>query len=312
MKKMLFVFNPHSGKGQIGSHLLEICDIFSKDGYEVTVYPTQAKLDGYKRILQREKDFDVIVCSGGDGTMNETIKAFMRLECKKPLGYIPAGTMNDFASTLGIPKDMPAAARIITESFPVAVDVGSFNDEYFTYVAAFGIFTSVSYATDQQLKNSFGVLAYIMEGLKSQQEIKQVFHMKLKYDDVEIEDDFLYGMVANSLSVAGIRGLAGTDVWLDDGIFECLMIRHPGTLIDMQQIVQSLLRHDFSSPYFVYAKSGHFEFETDTAVPWTLDGEFGGNHKRVIIDNNHCAVNVFVGKNTVTGSDMGGTANESV
>ncbi len=300
MNKMLFVFNPRSGKGQIGHHLLQITDIFTKAGYEVTVHPTQAQLDAYRYIMKREKDFDVIVCSGGDGTLNEAIRAFMELGCKKNLGYIPAGTMNDFASTLGIPKDMPKAAQTIVESLPVAVDIGSFGDEYFTYVAAFGVFTSVSYGTDQQLKNSFGVLAYVIGALKAQQEINQTYHLKVKYDDVVIEDDFIFGMIANSMSVGGIKGLAGTDVWLDDGIFEGLLIRRPKTFIELQQIINSLLRHDFSSPYIYYFKSNHFEFESQEEVAWTIDGEFGGNHKNVTIDNRHCAVNVYSGRNRVT------------
>lgn len=301
MKKMLFVFNPRSGKGQITSHLMNICDIFTKDGYEVTVRPTQARLDAYRYIIEREKDFDVIVCSGGDGTLNETIKAMMTLESKKPIGYIPAGTMNDFASTLGIPKDMTAAAKAITEAFPVAVDVGAFNSEYFTYIAAFGVFTAVSYATDQQLKNSLGILAYMVEAMKEYQESWQKYHMTVKYDDVVIEDDFIFGMIANSMSVGGIKGLAGSDVWLDDGIFEGVLIKYPNNLAEFHMTLNALAKRDFTSPFLYYFKSSYFEIESRDSVPWTLDGEFGGNRNKIAIRNCHCAVNIFTGRNNVIG-----------
>lgn len=305
MKKLLFVFNPHSGKGMIKQHLLDIVDIFTKGGYEVTVHPTQAQLDGYNYFLENAEKYDVLVCSGGDGTLNESITAIMQLGCNKPLGYIPAGTMNDFASTLSIPKDMPAAARIVVDAvMPIPVDVGSFNDRYFTYVAAFGLFTAVSYETDQQLKNSLGVIAYFIEALKAQQisqELSKYYHMKIKYDDVEIEDDFIFGMIANSMSVGGFKGITGEDVWLDDGIFEGLLVRRPNSLKDLQLTINALIRHDFSAPYFYYFKSGSFEFHSEEIVPWTLDGEFGGDEKDITIRNCHCAVKIFTGKNTVTG-----------
>ncbi len=304
MKKLLFVFNPHSGKGMISIHLCRICDMFTKGGYEVTVHPTQAKLDGYNYILKRADDFDVLVCSGGDGTLNETIKAMMTLKCDKPLGYIPAGTMNDFASTLKIPKDMIAAtAQIINASYPIPVDVGSFNDEYFTYVAAFGIFTAVSYETNQQLKNSLGVLAYIIEALNTRQlsgAVNESFHMKVKYGETEIEDDFIFGMMANSMSVGGFKGITGDDVWLDDGIFEGLLVKRPENLMDLQGTINALIRRDFSAPCFYYFKSSSCEFISEKEVPWTIDGEFGGNRTTVDIKNCHCAVKIFSGENSVT------------
>ena len=298
MKKMLFVFNPRSGKGQIGSHLLEITDIFTKGGYEVTVHPTQAQLDAYEYVSGRYRDFDVIVCSGGDGTLNEAIKAFMLTGCDKPLGYIPAGTMNDFASTLGISKDMPTAARTIIRSEPVPVDIGVFNDMFFTYVAAFGVFTAVSYGTDQQMKNSLGTLAYAIEALKMR-DFEKTYHMKIKCGDSVVEDDFIYGMTANSLSIGGIKGLAGTDVWLDDGIFEGLFIRKPKNITEMPMVINSLLRREFNSPYLCYFKSSEFELESPVPIDWTLDGEFGGSHKKVKVRNAHCAVKIFSGENEV-------------
>ena len=222
----------------------------------------------------------------------------MLTDCDLPLGYIPAGTMNDFASTLGISKDMPTAARTIIRAEPVPVDIGVFNDMFFTYVAAFGIFTKVSYGTDQQLKNSFGTLAYVIEAARMQ-DMEKSYHMTIKYDDVVIEDDFIFGMTANSLSIGGIKGLAGTDVWLDDGIFEGLFIRKPKTIAEFPMIVNALIRREFSSPYLYYFKSSEFELESPDPVDWTLDGEFGGTHKKVKVRNAHCAVKIFSGENEV-------------
>lgn len=299
MKKLLFIFNPLSGKGMISQHLCSICDIFTKAGYEVTVRPTQKKLDSFEYFVKRAEDFDILVSSGGDGTLNETIKAVMTLKTDKPIGYIPAGTMNDFASTLKIPKDMDKAAELIVNSdSPILVDVGAFNDEYFTYVAAFGLFTSVSYETNQQLKNNLGVLAYILEALKSrqlQEAVNDYYHMKVTYDDKVIEDDFIFGMMANSMSVGGFKGITGDDVLLDDGVFEGLLVKHPESLLDLQSTINSLLKKDFSAPCFYYFKSEKATFESDKEIPWTIDGEYGGEQKTVNISNCHKAVNIFSG-----------------
>lgn len=292
MKKLLFVFNPHSGKGQIHQHLAVIIDTFVKGGYEVTVHPTQARNDGYEKILSRCEDFDVVACSGGDGTMNETIKALMTKGRKMPLGYIPAGTMNDFASSLGIPKDMPEAAKLIVSGQSVVVDIGSFNNEYFTYIAGFGAFTDVSYETPQQMKNMFGSLAYIAEGLKRLNTAKS-YHVSVTHDGEKIEDDFIFGMVSNSTSVGGIKGLGGTEVKLDDGVFEVFLIRTPKTLPEFQLTINALLKRELDAKYFISFKAAEVEFHSDNDLPWTLDGEFGGNCRNVSIKNNCKAIEIF-------------------
>lgn len=292
MKKLLFVFNPHSGKGQIRQHLMTIADIFVKGGYEVTIHPTQAKNDAYEKISSRCEDFDTVVCSGGDGTLNETIKALMTSGKRIPLGYIPAGTMNDFASSLGIPKDMQEAAVRIVDGNIVTVDAGSFNEDYFTYIAAFGAFTDVSYETPQQMKNMFGSLAYIMEGMKRLNTAKS-YHVTVTYDGETIEDDFIFGMVSNSTSVAGIKDFGGTEVHLDDGVFEVFLIKMPKNLADFQFTINSLLKHELDSKCFVSFKASKVEFHSDSDLPWTLDGEFGGNCRNVTVKNNHKAVDIF-------------------
>lgn len=292
MKKLLFVYNPRSGKGQINQHLAAVIDIFVKGGYEVTAHPTQAQNDAYEKFLSRCEDFDAAVCSGGDGTLNETIKALMTKGSRMPLGYIPAGTMNDFASSLGIPKDMPEAAKIIVNGQSAVVDVGSFNSEYFTYVAGFGAFTDVSYETPQQMKNMFGSLAYIMEGMKRLNTFKY-YRVSVKHDGETIEDDFIFGMVSNSTSVGGIKGLSGADVKLDDGLFEVLLIKKPSSLGEFNLTINSLIRRELDAEYFTYFKASEIEFHSDNDLPWTLDGEFGGNCRNVTVKNRCKAVKIF-------------------
>ncbi|MCM1329476.1 MAG: diacylglycerol kinase family lipid kinase [Ruminococcus sp.] len=292
MKKMLFVFNPHSGKGQIHQHLMTIADTFVKSGYEVTVHPTQARNDAYEKVMSRCEDFDAVVCSGGDGTLNETIKALMTKGRKMPLGYIPSGTMNDFASSLGIPKDMPEAAKLIVSGQSAVVDVGSFNSEYFTYVAGFGAFTDVSYETPQQMKNMFGSLAYIVEGMKRLNTVKS-YRISVSHDGEETEDDFMFGMVSNSTSVGGIKGLTGTEVKLDDGVFEVFLIKTPKSLAELQLTINALLKRELDAKYFLSFKAAAVEFHSDSDLPWTLDGEFGGNCRNVSVRNNCKAIEIF-------------------
>lgn len=291
-KKALFIYNPLSGKGQVKFNLADIIDILTKSGYDVTAHPTQSKLDAVDIVSSKGSEYDIIVCSGGDGTLNETIEGIMSLDVRKPIGYIPAGTMNDFASSLNIPKNMKSAAETIAENNLVKVDIGSFNNAYFTYIAAFGVFTDVSYETPQEVKNVFGRMAYIMEGMKKLNKIKS-YHVKVKYNDVEIEDDFIFGMVANSTSVGGMKGLSGKDVFLDDGIYECFLIRNPQNLIAFQMTVNAMLKRELDSKHFYFFKATMVEFHSDEEMPWTIDGEFGGISKDIFVNNNYQAIEIF-------------------
>ena len=224
MKKLLFIFNPQAGKGQIRTKLLQIVDIMVKESYEVTIYPTQAKEDARMLAEERAGEFDLVVCSGGDGTLDETVSGLMRCGQRIPLGYIPAGSTNDFANSLKIPKDMLKAAQIAVSGHRFACDVGAFNEKSFIYVAAFGIFTSVSYQTRQEWKNILGHAAYFLEGVKSLPEITS-YYMRVEYNDIVIEDEFIYGMVTNSNSVGGFKNMTGKNILLDDGKFEVTLIR---------------------------------------------------------------------------------------
>ncbi|MGN1089648.1 MAG: diacylglycerol/lipid kinase family protein [Huintestinicola sp.] len=293
MKKLLFVYNPHSGKGLINQHLGEILDIFVKGGYDVTVRPTQSRGDAYETVKNRASEFDLVVCSGGDGTANETIKGIMDGGHHVPVGTIPAGTMNDFATSLGIPRHMPDAARVIMKERFEYVDIGAFNDRFFTYVAAFGAFTKVSYETDQQLKNSLGALAYFIEAVKTI-DYEQRYNISITCDGKTISDEFIFGMVANSLSVGGIKGLAGRDIRMNDGVFEGLFIKRPQTLIEFQQTINALIRREFDSPYLYYFKSSDFGFKSDGIVPWTLDGEYGGSSSEISLCVMHNVLKIAV------------------
>lgn len=216
---MLFIINPIAGKSQIKNSLLQILDVFTRKDYEITVYPTQSQGDARKTIKKNAKEYDLIVCSGGDGTMDEVISGMMESEKKVAIGFIPAGTTNDLANSLDIPKNMVSAANAIVEGQPFLYDVGAFNENYFSYVAAFGIFTDVPYQTKQEAKNVLGYLAYILEGMKRLNRIKP-YRLKIEYNDQVLIDDFIFGMITNSYSIGGFKNVGYSDVLLNDGLFE--------------------------------------------------------------------------------------------
>ena len=296
MKKMLFIYNPRAGRGRIRSELADILDIFAGGGYEITIAPTRKNGDAEKIAGERESDFDMVVCCGGDGTLDETVRGMMQNSARTPLGYIPAGSTNDFGGSLALPKDMLKSAQIIVDGMDKAVDVGLFNKEAFIYVAAFGAFTEVSYSTDQEMKNAIGHSAYILEGLKSFTNIRP-YHMKIEHDGELLEDDFIYGMITNSISVGGIKGITGENVDLGDGIFEINLIKEFRNPLEFQQFLGAIAigRYDLSDRIVSFS-SGHIKVETDDDVAWTLDGEDGGKHKKVEIVNVKRAIDIRVAR----------------
>lgn len=292
-KRMLFVYNPHAGKARIRSNLLDIIDVFAKAGYELTVYPTQQHGDATRAVMSRRAGFDLVACSGGDGTLNEVITGMMRSEEKLPVGYVPAGSTNDFASSIAIPSNMLKAANAVVNGRRMPCDIGSFNEDYFVYVAAFGMFTDVAYETDQNLKNTFGYFAYIMEGARRLGTF-QSYHMKIEFNGVMLEDDFMFGMITNSKSVGGMKHLTGGNVRLDDGEFEVMLVKTPATMVDLQEILLSLVAGRGDAKYVFSFRTSHIVFNMDTSVAWTLDGESGGSLKRVEITNRNKAVEMIV------------------
>ncbi len=284
-KRLLFVYNPKAGKGAVVKNLHEIVDIFIKANYMVTVYATQERGDAC-RLLQSEeiKRYDLIVCSGGDGTLRESVNGLIKSGANISIGYIPAGSTNDFAKSLGLSDNMTEAAENITMGSTFLCDAGNFNGENFVYIAAFGLFTEVSYATNQQWKNIFGHVAYILEGVKSLSSI-QSYEVEIEHDEGVTKGNYIYGMVTNSLSVGGFRNITGKDVSFDDGKFEVLLIRRPATFAELNDIVISLLRQTFDAVCMKSFKTSHLKIKSREEVNWTLDGEFGGSYRDVEIKN---------------------------
>ncbi|MGL4791285.1 MAG: diacylglycerol/lipid kinase family protein [Anaerotignaceae bacterium] len=293
-KKILFIFNPRSGKGIVNGKLFDIVDILTSVGYEVNIRPTQKKLDVYQYVLRKGSQFDMVIVSGGDGTLNECVNSLMMLPCQKRpiMAYIPAGSTNDFASTLKISKKPIAATRDIITGIHYNIDVGRFNDCHFIYVAAFGAFTEVAYDTPQHIKNSLGHLAYVLEGIKKLPNIKS-YSMEIFYDDKSIKDKFIYGMVSNSTYIGGVKLYDDNEIVLNDGVFECIFIKSPETPLELQTILTGLLTHDFSAKLFYTFKASQILISSAAEVSWTIDGEFGGKHTDVEIENNKQALEII-------------------
>lgn len=294
MKEMLFILNPTAGRTHIKNQLFDIINAFSEADYRVTVFPTRQPNDGRSIVISEGSDYDLIVCAGGDGTLDDVVTGFMLSKCGIPLGYIPAGSTNDFARSLGIPLEPMAAVTNITSGHPFSIDVGSFNKhDYFIYVAAFGAFTEISYSTDQQMKNIFGHAAYIMKGIRSLNNVT-TYQATIRYDDTEITDNFIYAMITNSLSVGGMRNVVlADDVKFDDGIFECLLIKTPASPIELQAIINSLLISEVNEKFMHCFKASRLEITSEEEIPWVMDGEFGGNHKAVTIENHQKAIQII-------------------
>lgn len=295
MKKVFFVYNQHSGKAQIKNQLMDIIDILTKADFEVTCHPTQKRGDATNVVRNRRPDYDMIICSGGDGTLDEVVTGMMESSFRTPIGYIPAGSTNDFANSLKIPKDMKDAAEMITMCNLFPCDVGQFNHDTFVYIAAFGLFTDVSYETPQDMKNVLGHMAYILEGMKRLSEVRS-FHMTVKTDEATYEDDFAFGMVTNSISVGGFKRITGKNVTLDDGVFEVTLIKKPNNMIELNRLGQSFLTRTLDTDLMISFKTGHVEFTCDEEIPWTLDGENGGIHQKVVVKNINKGIEICVPK----------------
>ncbi len=293
MKRLLFVFNPHSGKGQIKSHLLNIVDTFIKADYLVEIHTTQKPLDAKEQVISRAGTYDLVVCSGGDGTLNETISGVFATGISVPVGYIPSGSTNDFAASVNLPKKMERAAYTAVYGKPFATDIGTFNNRTFIYVAGFGAFTNVSYATPQNMKNLFGHQAYIMEGMKELSSIR-AYDMRIECDSEVLEDSYIYGMVTNAKSVGGFKGITGKDVVLDDGLFEVTLVKKIRNPIELQTVISFLLGLTKKCERIVKLKTGYICFESNAEIPWVLDGEYGGQPRRVEIKNHRQAVQIMV------------------
>ncbi len=291
MKKLLFIFNPAAGRGKIKNKLYDIIDAFVKIGYRVSVYPTQKKGDATLIVKNDTDPYDLLVCAGGDGTLNEVVCGLMLAGKKVPIGYIPAGSMNDVGHSFKISRNIMGAVDNILTGKPYSMDIGRFNDRYFIYVAAFGAFTDVSYTTSQKNKNMIGHLSYYLEGIKKLSELKEK-HVRVEYEDKVIEDKFLVGLITNSLYIGGFKNVNYEKTSLNDGLLEALFIKMPKNIYDLQMIVTALLNYRIEPHFMYYIQTPKLTI-TSESMEWTLDGEYGGAHANVVIENSNKAINVI-------------------
>lgn len=291
-KSLLFLLNPISGTGRAKSQLFGIVDTFTRAGYLVTLYPTAGREEATRLAAQLGGSYDRVVCCGGDGTLNETVRGLLQGGHDTPLGYIPAGSTNDFANSLKLPRQFLKAAQVAATGEPFACDIGAFDDKYFIYVAAFGDFAEVSYETSQQTKNFLGHLAYVLAGVSRLSTLKS-YRIRAEYEGGAVEDEYILGMVTNSLSVGGFRGLCGKNVQLDDGLFEVLLIRRPQNAADWQGLITALLQQDLKFKLFDSFTASSLRISSDQMLPWTLDGEYGGPRKTVEIQNKRQAIQII-------------------
>ncbi len=295
---LMYIYNPKSGRGHIGRHLSVIVEKFVQSGYQVLVHPTQCRGDATDAVIHRDPEVCMVVCGGGDGTLDEVVKGMMKSAHPVPIGYIPSGSTNDFARSLGIPLSVPKAAATAVEGRAFSCDIGNFNGDVFVYVAAFGMFTDVSYDTDQHMKNLLGHMAYIIEGAKRLPTVTS-YHYRIGYTDEngeeqELEDDYLLGMVTNSKSVGGFKNITGRKILMDDGVFEVTLIRKPLSPIEYMAISDAIDSRNADTGLIVSFKASKITFEADEPVAWTLDGEFGGEYEKVAITNRNKALSIMI------------------
>ena len=292
MKKMLFVMNPYAGQRRANRYLADILSIFNRAGYRVEAYMTGARGEATDIVRQYAPEMDLVACCGGDGTFNETVNGLLHSEVNIPVGYIPAGSTNDFAASLGLPTNILQAAETVVTGEPSDLDVGKFGDRYFSYVASFGAFTRTSYVTPQNVKNALGHAAYILGGISELSQLRTE-HVKLQLDEKIVEDDFLFGAVSNSTSVGGVLSLDPKQVDLRDGKFEVLLLRSPRELGELSECIRAVQTAEYNCKMLTFTPASRVTVWADAGMPWTLDGEMEPGHEEVTIENIHCGLKVM-------------------
>lgn len=273
MKKMLFIINPYAGQRKANRQLLEIVEIFNRADYEVNVYITARQGDAFETAQRYAGKVDLIVCCGGDGTFNETAAGILTSGIDVPVGYIPAGSTNDFANSLKLPTDILQAARVITGGNTRQLDIGSFNGRYFSYVASFGAFTRASYATPQSVKNALGHVAYLLGGI---QELSQIKARRMRFelpDGQVLEDEYIFGAISNSTSVAGILTLAPERVDMSDGKLELMLVRTPRDAKELADCLVALQRQTYNCAMMTFLSTEGLKITAPGDMDWTIDGE---------------------------------------
>lgn len=293
MKTMLFIMNPVSGQKRAAKFLPEIIALYNAAGYEVLTYITASQGDATRFARERGGAAEIVVCCGGDGTLNETISGLIQAGVDVPVGYIPAGSTNDFASSLRLSGSILQAAQDVLTGTPTAFDIGRFNSRYFSYVASFGAFTKSSYATPQTVKNALGHTAYVLGGITELSQIRKE-HVRMEIDGKVVEDDFIFGAVCNSTSVGGILQLNPRIVDMSDGKFEILLVRAPRNLTEITECIQAVQAQNFDNCTMITFLSGsQVNISADPNMPWTLDGEREDGHEEIMVENLHHAIRLI-------------------
>lgn len=294
MKKLLLIVNPKSGKAKMKTNLLSVVEAIRDKGYDVTVYPTRFPGDATQKAASlKEGEYDRIIAAGGDGTLNEVITGLERSGVHFVLGYVPAGTLNEWSTGLHISRDIKTAAKDAAGDFIISIDIGRFNEKYFSYTASFGAFTEASYSTPQEVKNVLGQAAYFFEGIKGLGNIKAT-HLKYVSDERSGEGDYLFGAVSNSFSVGGIVKFDEAAVELNDGLFEVMLIRNPKNILELQNIVDGILHKDLDRENIEFFHTKKITFTGGDELSWTLDGEYAPGADTVTIENIPSAVKLSV------------------
>lgn len=285
-KKLMLIINPAAGRGGYKQGFTEALKILNDGGYRTTLFYTAGARDATEYAGRYAHDFDAVACIGGDGTLSEVIAGLMRVPSPPPLGYIPMGTANDVATTLGLPKnDTVGAALRLVRGSAHPYDVGGFGaDEYFAYIAAFGAFTEVSYATPQDMKKRLGHLAYVLQGMAALPKLES-YNTRVEYDGGVVEAPLVYGSMSNSTSVAGIVKLREEMVCLGDGMSELVLVKDPGSIEGFSEIVTSVLSQRYDSNKLIILHTTRAKFTFEKPVAWTRDGEAGGEYAEVELKN---------------------------
>lgn len=294
-KKVLMIVNPRSGKRRPYFSAGKIAEMFAENDMELAVYYTAPDYNAEFLVKEHAADSDIIACCGGDGTISETISGLMDMNINKPVGYIPAGTTNDLARSLDIPTRSIKAAQAIISGDACPLDIGSFDSSYFVYIASFGAFTEVSYATSQKAKNLFGRLAYFFSAAKYMTKIRS-HHLKVSTDKKRTEGDYIFGAITNSTSVAGLFKYKNNSVDFSDGKYEVLLIKKPRNIFSALGICSSMLRGTYKGKYIEFFHASELEISSDKPLDWSVDGEHKRGGKTVRIKNHPQAVRLLMKK----------------
>lgn len=291
MKKMTLILNPYAGTKKANKILPELIALFNRADYDVTTYITD--IDGAKAyVANNAKNVDLVVCCGGDGTFNETVSGILESGADIPIGYIPTGSTNDFASSLGLPLTPLEAAKRIIDGQPESYDVGSFGGRAFTYVASFGAFTKSSYATPQSVKNLFGHTAYVLSGISELSQIKNL-SVKMELDGEILEGDFVFGAISNSTSIGGIVTLDPSQVNMADGLFEVMLVKAPKDLMQLAECITAVNKGEYNCAMITFRTAKNITIHSDGSFAWTLDGEMEPGKETVEVQNLYRAIRLM-------------------